>query len=89
MTELARKAAELVLEPGAVIANAPPVMAGEDFAHYLSLAPGSFASLGVGTPGTTYRGPSHSGSFFLDEGALPIGIAWYIALVTNFEKLRG
>jgi amidohydrolase len=88
MTEVARKAAELVLEPGAVIANAPPVMAGEDFAHYLDLAPGSFASLGVGTPGITERGISHSGSFFLDEAALPIGVAWYLSLVTNFSALR-
>lgn len=89
MTEVARKAAELVLEPGAVVTNAPPVMAGEDFAHYLALAPGCFGSLGVGTPGSSNRGISHSGSFFLDEGALPIGVAYYLALVTNFERLRG
>jgi amidohydrolase len=88
MTEVARRAAELVLEPGAVIVNALPVMAGEDFAHYLDHAPGSFASIGVGTPGTANRGLSHSGSFMLDEAALPVGVAYYLSLVTNFETLR-
>jgi metal-dependent amidase/aminoacylase/carboxypeptidase family protein len=88
MTEVARRAAELVLEPGAVVTHAPPVMAGEDFAYYLDHAPGSFASLGVGTPGSTVRGVSHAGSFFLDEAALPVGVAYYLSLVTNFEKLK-
>jgi amidohydrolase len=87
MTEVSRKAAELVLEPGAVATGLPPVMAGEDFAHYLHHVPGSFASIGVGTPGTTERGGSHSGAFMLDEGALPIGVAYYLSLVTNFERL--
>lgn len=90
MTDIARRAAEVVLEPGAIIANSRPVMAGEDFAHYLHRVPGSFASLGVGTPGTppAERGPAHSGAFRLDDAALPVGVAWYLSLVTNFERLR-
>lgn len=87
MTEAARRAAELVLEPGAVVATRP-VMAAEDFAYYLERVPGSFGSIGVGTPGTTDRGGSHSGAFLLDEGALPIGVAYYLSLVTNFAGYR-
>ena len=90
MTEVARRAAELVLEPGAVVTGARPVIAAVDFAYYLERVPGSFGSIGVGTPGTPTdrRGGSHSGAFTLDEGALPIGVAYYLSLVTNFESLR-
>jgi metal-dependent amidase/aminoacylase/carboxypeptidase family protein len=88
MTEVARRAAELVIGPQAVVATARPVMAAEDFAWYLQQVPGCFGSIGVGTPGTTNRGGSHSGAFLLDEAALPVGAAYYVALVTNFTSLR-
>jgi metal-dependent amidase/aminoacylase/carboxypeptidase family protein len=63
-------------------------MPGEDFARYLERVPGSFASLGVGTPGLTPPPASHSGAFLLNEEGLPAGVAWYISLVMNFEALR-
>lgn len=88
MAEIAARAAEWFLPAGAVRRGEPPVMAGEDFAHYLHKVPGAFATLGVGTPGTTERGQPHSGAFLLDDAALPTGIAWYLSLVTNFERLR-
>ncbi len=88
MTEVARRAAELVIGPQAVVTTARPVMAAEDFAWYLQQVPGCFGSIGVGTPGTTNRGGSHSGAFLLDEAALPVGVAYYVALVTNFTSLR-
>ncbi len=87
MTEVAYRAAALALGPENVVMGLPPVMAGEDFAYYLERVPGCFATLGVGTPGSTARGPSHSGTFLLDEAALPCGVAYYVALVTNFARL--
>jgi amidohydrolase len=89
MTEVARRAAEIALGPENVVMGLPPVMAGEDFAYYLERVPGCFATLGAGTPGASARGPSHSGTFVLDEGALPCGVAYFIALVTTFARLRG
>ncbi len=88
MTEVARRAAEIALGPENVVMGLPPVMAGEDFAYYLERVPGCLATLGAGTPGVGARGPSHSGTFVLDEGALPCGVAYYLALVTNFTRLR-
>jgi amidohydrolase len=89
MTAVAQRAAALVLGPDAVLTQARPVMAAEDFAYYLERVPGCFGSIGVGTPGTTARGGSHSGAFLLDDAALPYGIAYYLALVTNFASLKG
>ncbi|MFN8557735.1 MAG: amidohydrolase [Dehalococcoidia bacterium] len=88
MTDVARRAAELVLEPSAALTALRPSMPAEDFSYYLQRVPGSFASLGVGTPGSTNRGGSHSGAFLLDEAALPIGVAYYLSLVTNFSTLE-
>jgi amidohydrolase len=88
MTSVAQRAAESVLGPDAVRPAGPPIMPAEDFARYLERVPGSFASLGVGTPGSTNRSPGHSPGFMLDESGLPSGVAWYLALVMNFEALR-
>jgi amidohydrolase len=88
MTAVAQAAAARVLEPSALQRAGLPIMAGEDFARYLEHVPGCFASLGVGTLGTTDRPSSHSGAFYLDESALPTGVAWYLSLVMNFDELR-
>lgn len=88
MTEVARRAAEMVLGPENVVRGTQPTMAAEDFARFLEKVPGCYGSIGVGTPGTTNRGSSHSGAFLLDEAALPIGVAYYLSLVTNFPSLR-
>ncbi len=88
MTALARRAAEAVLESGAVRDAGAPIMPGEDFARYLERVPGCFASLGAATPGSTHRPPAHSGAFVLDESGLSAGVAWYLSLVMNFEELR-
>ncbi|MGH2603756.1 MAG: M20 metallopeptidase family protein [Dehalococcoidia bacterium] len=87
MTAVARRAAEAVLERDAVRDAGPPIMAAEDFARFLEHIPGCYASLGVGTPGSDQRPPSHSGAFLLDESGLPAGVAWYLSLVMNFESL--
>lgn len=88
MTAVARRAAEAVLGPEAVRTGGRPIMAGEDFARYLERVPGSFASLGVGTPGISNPAPAHSGAFMLDESGMPAGVAWYLSLVMNFEAMR-
>ncbi len=88
MAGVARRAAEAVLELGAVFTQSRPIMPAEDFAYYLQQVPGCFGSIGVGTPGTTQRGAGHSGAFLLDDAALPTGVAYYLSLVTNFEALR-
>jgi amidohydrolase len=49
----------------------PPVMAGEDFSSYLSVAPGCFFFVGAGGKGAL---PHHHPRFTIDERALPIGI---------------
>ena len=87
MTDLARRAAEMALEPEAVQTTNRPTMAAEDFARFLERVPGCYASLGVGTPGSLHRPSSHSGEFVLDETGLTAGVAWYVSLVTNFSTL--
>jgi hippurate hydrolase len=89
MTDLARRAAEMALEPEAVQTTSRPTMAAEDFARFLEHVPGCYASLGVGEPGSTERPSSHSGAFLLDESGLPAGVAWYLSLVMNFADLSG
>lgn len=80
MAKVAHRAAARVVGEEHVL-RPEPIMPAEDFSYFLQRAPGAFASLGVGTPGSTIRGASHSPSFFLDEHALPIGVAYYISLV--------
>jgi amidohydrolase len=87
MTDLARRAAEIALEPEAVQTTNRPTMAAEDFARFLEHVPGCYASLGVGTPGSPHRPASHSGEFLLDESGLTAGVAWYVSLVTNYPTL--
>lgn len=87
MADVARRAAERVVGLENLGPNRPG-MGGEDFAHYLRKVPGCFARLGGGTPGAPQdaRGNPHSGAFTFDDGAIPVGIAWYLALATGFEQ---
>jgi amidohydrolase len=90
MTDIARRAAVLINggaaapDPSAPGAGMPQ----DDFARMLELVPGCMAGLGVRTPGSRQQRPPHSAAFMLDEAALPAGVAWYLALVMNFETLR-
>lgn len=90
MAELGARAAELVLASEAVSRTAPRLMGSEDFAYYLKQVPGAFAFLGAGDPAVPIgqRPNGHSAGFLLNEGALPVGMAWYLSLVSNFETLR-
>lgn len=50
-----------------------PVLACEDFAHYLTKLPGAFVFIGAGTPGQTGY-PLHHPRFDFDEQALAVGV---------------
>jgi metal-dependent amidase/aminoacylase/carboxypeptidase family protein len=65
-------------------------MGAEDFSRYLGVAPGAFAWLGAGKPEVPEleRPLAHSAGFMMEESALPIGLAWYLSLVTNFSDIR-
>lgn len=89
MTDLARRAAALVLDRFSVVTGGwPPGMPSDDFARYLQLVPGAYAGLGVGTPGAEERPQEHSSAYYIDESGLSNGVAWYLALAMNFEALR-
>jgi len=88
MTDVARRAALLVLEPSAVVTGDwPSGMPSDDFARYLELVPGAYAGLGAGTPGSDARPLLHSSDYLMDESGLSNGVAWFLALVMNFEQL--
>ena len=89
MTEIARRAAVRI--DAAAAAGSSDLGAGmpqDDFARMLERVPGCMVGLGVRTPGSTGQRPAHSAAFMLDEAALPVGVAWYLALVMNFAGLQ-
>jgi amidohydrolase len=51
-----------------------PLMATEDFAHFLERVPGALFFLGAGNPLMGITAPHHSPQFDLDEAALAVGI---------------
>ncbi len=87
MTALAQRAATRTLGAGQVV-TAEPVLGAEDFAYFLEQRPGCFASLGVGVPSTPLdeRPISHSARFRLDEAALPVGVAYYLAILDEWTR---
>ncbi|MBV9606359.1 MAG: amidohydrolase [Solirubrobacterales bacterium] len=56
---------------GARLVDRPPLMAGEDFSAYLSVAPACFFFVGAGGDGAF---PHHHPRFTVDEDALSVGI---------------
>jgi amidohydrolase len=60
---------------GLVEGDIEPVMAGEDFSHYLRRTPGCFVFMGCGPCAFEGRGGLHSTCFCLDEDCLPWGVA--------------
>lgn len=62
-----------------VDANIEPVMAGEDFSHYLHHVPGCFAFLGCGP--CSAGGGLHNACFTLDEDCLAYGVAALCGLI--------
>ena len=87
MTDLAARAATRTLGEEQVV-TAEPVLGAEDFAYFLEQRPGCFASLGVGLPSTPLdeRPTGHSARFRLDEAALPVGVAYYLAILDEWAR---
>lgn len=75
-------AAEVVGEAGVVIPE-QAALGGEDFSYYCEKVPSCFLWLGCREEGRPYY-PIHSGSFYPDEKALPIGIELLVRSALNF-----
>jgi amidohydrolase len=75
-------AAEQTLGPGAVVST-PQSLGGEDFAWYLESVPGSYARLGVRTPGSTQETDIHQPTFDVDERAIGAGVHVMAATALN------
>ena len=74
--------------PDIEIAEMKPMMGGEDFSAYSAIAPAFFATIGAGpTDGEYFEG--HHPKFRVDEAALPIGTAMYVAFVLHTSQVVG
>ncbi|MDC7126068.1 MAG: amidohydrolase [Spirochaetales bacterium] len=60
------------------IFSMPPMMGGEDFSAFSSIAPGCFMMLGVGNPekGACYM--NHHPKFDVDEDGLTVGVGFFV-----------
>ncbi|NNE52985.1 MAG: amidohydrolase [Sulfitobacter sp.] len=76
---VARAARNLDLE---TVDNREPMSFSEDFAHFTAAAPGCFLLLGNGTEGP-HNQPLHASDYDFNDAALPIGVAFWKALVQD------
>jgi amidohydrolase len=72
ITAICLEAAREVVGDAGLITEARPSMGAEDFADYLTEAPGCMMRLGVGRPGGEIR-PLHTPTFDIEEDSLLIG----------------
>jgi metal-dependent amidase/aminoacylase/carboxypeptidase family protein len=75
-------AAEQTIGPDAVVST-PQSLGGEDFAWYLESVPGSYARLGVRTPGSPEELDIHQPTFDVDERAIGVGVHVMAATALN------
>lgn len=68
------------------VVESPPVMVGEDFAHYQQEVPGMFVFLGVRNEAVGAVHPLHTPQFVLDEAALPVGIRTMSQLAIDYLR---
>jgi metal-dependent amidase/aminoacylase/carboxypeptidase family protein len=61
-----------------------PTMGGEDFGYYLEEVPGSFGYLGARPTGSGEPSGLHTSTLLLDEGAIPVGVAYYLAMIQHY-----
>ncbi|MFZ5825392.1 MAG: M20 metallopeptidase family protein [Bacillota bacterium] len=84
MTEVARAAGAKTVGADSV-KESPSAMYGEDFSYFLQERPGSFGSLGAREPDATECYPCHHPKLMVaDEQAMPVGVAYYLNLVTTY-----
>src|SRR5512142_1046078 len=75
-------AADQTIGPDAVVST-PQSLGGEDFAWYLESVPGSYARLGVRTPGSHQELDIHQPTFDVDERAIGVGVHVMAATALN------
>jgi len=77
-----RKALAAAAAAGLDAAVAPvPAFTSEDFAFMLRVRPGAYLWLGQGRAGNADERPLHHPCYDFNDDALPLGIAWFVALV--------
>jgi amidohydrolase len=81
MVELAGGA---VRHLGLDVVQGSPIMAAEDFSFVLQRVPGAMLMLGVKSSGWAQPKPAHTAQFDIDEEALPLGAAAYVAMALEF-----
>ncbi len=62
----------------------PPVMGGEDFAHYAERVPGLYIYIGTRNEAVGAVHPVHTPHFRIDEGSLPIGVKTHCLVALRF-----
>jgi amidohydrolase len=70
------------------VVESPPVMVGEDFAHYQQEIPGMFVFLGVRNEAVGAVHPLHTPQFVCDEAALPVGIRTMSQLAIDYLRSK-
>jgi len=65
------------------VVSTPQSLGGEDFAWYLESVPGSYARLGVRTPGSAQELDIHQPTFDVDERAIGVGVHVMAATAIN------
>ena len=90
LVERMRPSLERVFGAGRVVEPLPRTGA-EDFAYFAKAAPAVYFWLGVRPAGVAPEdaAPQHSPRFFLDEGALPLGVRAMTALALDFLASGG
>lgn len=72
---LARECALLVASPDKVL-DQRTMMLGDDFCDYRKLAPCCYAQVGIADEHKGTDAAHHNGKFKVDEGVLPVSVAW-------------
>lgn len=71
------------------VVRIPPLMVGEDFAHFAQRVPSFYFLLGVGNEKRGISAGLHTAEFDLDEDALPLGVAAMTNLVLDWLESAG
>lgn len=77
-TEVAIRAASLVVGEDQVLTDIQPVMGSEDFAFMLKEKPGAYIAIGGGDPRP--NGMPHQPGFDFNDEILPIGVSYWVNL---------
>lgn len=82
-TEMAKKSIEKILSRDAIV-DFPKITGAEDFAEYLTKAPGTFALLGIANKEKNIYYMNHSAMFDIDEDTLEYGTALHAQYALDF-----